>query len=317
MDISITLEAQFGMNWSLWKRSIPLVEELGYSGLFRSDHVMVGKSETDALELITSLTYLAATTRKLRFGSLVAPLSMHNPVELARQAMALDELSAGRAVIGVGAGWHEPEHDMFGFVLGDKKTRLDRLEEGAHIMHALIHSHEPVSFLGRHFKIVNAKVAPRSPVKLLIGGNGPTRTLPLVARYADVWNAQLVKAAEFKDINRRLDALIEEAGRDPKSVKRTVMVPVVCWRNEADLDRHTALFRRDAPPWRHQTHDEVKNWLTSVLGGAKGSPQQVIDVLAAFMENGAEEVIIEWFSLADLEGIELLGKEVLPAFRSA
>lgn len=315
MDISITLEAQFGMNWDLWKRSVPVVEELGYSGLFRSDHIMVGKSETDSLELVTSLTYLATTTHRLRFGSLVAPLSMHNPVELARQAMALDELSAGRAVIGVGAGWHEPEHMMFGFDLGDKKRRMDRLEEGVQVMRALIHSHEPVSFSGKHFSLTNASVAPRSPVKLMIGGNGPTRTMPLVARYADVWNAQQVTAAEFKAVNRQLDALIEEAGRDPKSVRRTVMVPVVCWRTEADLDRHTELFRRDAPPWRHQSHEEVRNWLVTVLGGAKGSPQSVIDEFGAYMDNGAEEVIVEWFSLADLEGIELLGKEVLPAFR--
>lgn len=315
MDISITLESQFGMNWGLWKQSVPLVEKLGYSGLFRSDHIMVGKSETDSLELITSLTYLATTTQRLKFGSLVAPLSMHNPVELARQAMSLGELSAGRAVMGVGAGWHEPEHDMFGFSLGDKKTRLDRLEEGVHVMHALIHSQEPVSFSGKHFRLTDAKVAPRTPVKLMIGGNGPTRTLPLVARYADVWNAQLVNAAEFKEVNRRLDALIEAAGRDPRSVKRTVMVPVVCWRDEADLDRHTELFRRDAPPWRQQTHEEVKNWLVTVLGGAKGSPQRVIDEFGAYMECGAEEIIIEWFSLADLEGIELVGKEVLPAFR--
>ncbi len=317
MDISITLETQFGMNWDLWKRSVRLVEELGYAGLFRSDHIMVGKSETDSLELITSLTYLAVNSKRLKFGSLVAPLSVHHPVELARQAMALDELSAGRAVIGVGAGWHEPEHVMFGYDLGDKKTRMDRLEEGVQVMHALIHHQEPVSFSGKHFRLTDANVMPRSPVKIMIGGTGPTRTLPLVARYADVWNAQLVTAAEFKEVNQRLDVLIGAAGRDPKSVKRTVMVPVVCWRNEADLDRHTELFRRDAPPWRHQSHEEVKNWLVSVLGGAKGSPQRVIDEFGVYMENGAEEVIVEWFSLADLEGIELLGKEVLPAFRQA
>ena len=299
MDISITLEAQFGMNWGLWKQSVPLVEELGYSGLFRSDHIMVGKSEADSLELITSLTYVATTTQRLTFGSLVS----------------LHDLSDGRAIFGIGAGWHDPEHVMFGFNLGDKKTRMDRLEEGVQVMHALIHRQEPVSFAGRHFSLTDANVAPRSPVKLLIGGNGPTRTLPLVARYADVWNAQQVNAAEFKEVNCRLDALIEAAGRDPKSVKRTVLVPVVCWRTEADLDRHTELFRRDAAPWRHQTHEEVKHWLVSVLGGAKGSPQQVIDAFGAYMDNGAEEVIVEWFSLADLEGIELLGEEVLPAFR--
>lgn len=95
MEISITMEAMFGLNWNLWKRTIQLVEELGFSGLFRSDHFMVGKPGSDSLELISSLTYLADHSQKLHFGSLVAPLSVHNPVILARQAMAINDLSGG------------------------------------------------------------------------------------------------------------------------------------------------------------------------------------------------------------------------------
>ncbi len=316
MEISITLEAQLGLNWDLWKRAIPLVERLGYAGLFRSDHFMVFKPGADSLDLITSLTYLADHSQRLHFGSLVAPLSVHHPVVLARQAMAINHLSAGRLIIGVGAGWHVPEHEMFGFDLGDKTTRMDRFEEGVHVMNALVHSAGPVTFEGRHFRLSEAVLVPRSPVRILIGGNGPKRTLPLAARYADVWNAQLVNAVEFKAVNQRLTEWVEAAGRDPKAVKRTVLVPVVCWRSEADLDRHAALLRQHAPAWRDQSHEETKHWLLTVLKGAKGTPQQVVDELGAYMENGAEEVILEWFSLNDLEGIELVGQEVVSQFQS-
>ncbi len=317
MEISITIEGQFGLNWEVWQRTVALVESLGYAGLYRSDHFMVGKTGSDSLELITSLTYLADHSRRLHFGSLVAPLSVHNPSVLARQAMTIDALSSGRMILGVGAGWHEPEHEMFGFTLGDTKTRLDRFEEGVQVMHALIHGPWPASFAGRHFHLKDAELQPRSRVRLLIGGNGPTRTLPLVARYADVWNAQLVSATAFKEVNQRLDGLIAAAGRDPGDVKRTVIVPVVCWRHEADLDRHVALFREHAAPWRDQSHAEVRHWLLTVLGGAKGTPQQVVDELGAYFANGAEEVIVEWFSVRDLEGIDLLGRDVVSAFRRA
>ncbi len=314
MDISITLETMLGMNWDLWKRTIPLVEELGFTGLYRSDHIMVGEAGSDSPELITSLTYLGDHSQRLLFGSMVAPLSVHNPIELTRQAMALNDLSGGRMVIGVGSGWHEPEHEMFGFNLGDKKTRMDRFEEGVRVMRALIHSSDPVDFEGRFFHLKAASLAPRSPVRILIGGNGPTRTLPLVARHADVWNAQMVNAPEFKTVNLRLTELVEAAGRDPRSVKRTVMVPVVCWRTDADLERLVTLFQRDVPRWRAQSYEEARGFLLNVLHGPKGSPQRVIDDIGAYVENGAEEVIIEWFALSALEAIELVGREVLPAF---
>lgn len=217
-------------------------------------------------------------------------------------------------IIGVGAGWHDLEHEMFGFELGDVKTRLDRFEEGVQVMHTLIHSNDPVSYDGKFFHLKDAKLVPQTPVRIMIGGNGVTRTLPLVARYADVWNGQIVNVAEFKAVNQRLDGMIEAAGRDPKAVKRTVMVPVLCWQSEADIDRHVALIQRDASPWRDASSEAIKKWLITDLKGIKGTPQQVMDELGAFARNGAEEIIVEWFALNDFEGIEMLGKEVIARF---
>ena len=313
MEISITIEAMFGLNWSLWKHLIERIESLGFAGLYRSDHFMVGKPGSDLLELITSLTYLADHSQRLHFGSLVSPLSFHHPVMLARQAMAINDLSGGRMILGVGSGWHDEEHTMFGYSLGDKKTRLDRLEEGLQVITGLVRQDNPLTFEGKFYQLRDAQLVPRSPVRILVGGNGPTRTLPLVARYADIWNCQLAEPPAFHEINSRLDKLIAGADRQPRDVKRTMMIPVLCQRTEQDLQRHITLLQKHAAPFRDSTAEEIKAWLYS-LKGIIGSPQQIVDGLSAYTEVGVEEMILEWFGLYDLEGLELLGSEVLPHF---
>jgi alkanesulfonate monooxygenase SsuD/methylene tetrahydromethanopterin reductase-like flavin-dependent oxidoreductase (luciferase family) len=314
MEISVTIEAMFGLGWPLWKHLVEKIEGMGFAGLYRSDHFMVGKPGTDSLELITSLTYLAEHSQRMHFGSLVSPLSFHHPAMLARQAMSLNELSNGRMILGLGAGWHTEEHTMFGFQLGDKKTRLDRLDEGLQVITGLVHSPKPVSYEGKFFHLRDALLVPQSRVRILVGGNGPTRTLPLVARFADIWNCQVAEPLAFKGMNSRLDELIEGAGRQPADVKRTMLVPVLCQRTEQDLHRHIAMIQKYAPPFMDASAEEIKAWLFD-LKGIIGSPQQIVDGLSTYMEFGAEEIILEWFGLHDLEGLDLLGSEVLPHFQ--
>ena len=106
--LSIMIEGQHGLTWPRWKRLVTEVERLGFAGLFRSDHFTNAQPpDKDSLELVTSLTYLADHTERIHFGPLVAPFSFRNPVMLARQAAALDDLSGGRMILGVGAGWQE------------------------------------------------------------------------------------------------------------------------------------------------------------------------------------------------------------------
>jgi alkanesulfonate monooxygenase SsuD/methylene tetrahydromethanopterin reductase-like flavin-dependent oxidoreductase (luciferase family) len=310
MQISISIEAMIGLNWPLWKDIIQRVDRMGFHALYRSDHFMIGKTGSDSLELITSLAYLAEHSRRLHFGSLVSPLSFQHPVMLARQAMAINDLSQGRMILGVGAGWHEEEHSMFGFTLGDTKTRMDRFEEGVQVIDALVRSPEPVDYDGKYYQLRQARLLPQSPVRLLIGGNGPTRTLPLVARYADVWNCQLVSPAEFRTVNARLDELIQAAGRAREDVKRTMLVPVLVVRTEEDLARHMRLLQRYAALFYQSTAEEIQAALFAA-NGIVGSPAEVQDKLAEYAENGAEEVILEWFGLYDLEGMELLGELVV------
>src|SRR6266566_7728192 len=142
-EISIMIEGQMGLTWPRWKRLVSEVEDLGFAGLFRSDHFTnAGPPDYESLEMIVSLTYLADHSQRLHFGPLVAPVSMRNPVMLTRQAAAIDDLSNGRMILGMGAGWQDREHDTFGFELGDIPTRMNRLEEGLEIATHLLKSNE-------------------------------------------------------------------------------------------------------------------------------------------------------------------------------
>jgi len=125
LEIAIMLEGQNGLNWARWKKIVRLVEELGYVGLFRSDHFTnsSGPPDLDSLELWTSLTWLADNTKRIEFGPLVTPFSFRHPVFTARMASAVDDLSGGRLTLGMGAGWQVREHDLFGFDLLEPKER--------------------------------------------------------------------------------------------------------------------------------------------------------------------------------------------------
>src|SRR5262245_51030842 len=191
MKLSISIEGIFGLTWPRWRRLVAEIEQLGFAGLFCSDHfTLIDPPDSDALEAIVSLTYLAMQSQRVHFGTLVAPVSFRDPIMLARQAMALDDLSNGRMILGVGAGWLVREHTMFGYNLSAIAARMDRLEEALNIITRLIRSDEPVTFTGQYYQLREARLLPRPKRRtpVMVGGNGPKRTLPLVARYADIWN---------------------------------------------------------------------------------------------------------------------------------
>lgn len=311
MEISITIEAQFGLNWGLWSRLAEISEKYGFAGLYRSDHF---SASHDALDAFISLAYLASHTQKIHFGTLVAPVSFREPVMMARQAMHIDALSGGRLVLGVGAGWEENEHAMFGYPLGDMKTRMDRLEEGLQVMTALIRSDEPLTFEGNFYQLKEARLLPRpkKPTKLMLGGKGPKRTLPMVAKYADIWNCHPKGLEKFTQLNSLLDDLLRQEGREPGDVKRTVMVPVITWETAADLKRLLdfcrAYFFGDEP-------DEViLGWLSDNMAAIIGEPAQVLEGLRRYQQAGVDEFIIQWFIPEDLKNLEFMAQAILPHY---
>jgi alkanesulfonate monooxygenase SsuD/methylene tetrahydromethanopterin reductase-like flavin-dependent oxidoreductase (luciferase family) len=315
MELSVTVESPAGLNWPRWKRLVTEVEALGFAGLFMSDHITpVIPVEADTLELTVALTYLAQQSQRVHFGSLVSPLSFRDPVFLARQVMAIDDLSNGRMILGVGAGWAEREHTMFGYDLGDVSTRLDRLAEGLAVISQLIRSDDPVTFSGKFYRLQEARLLPRPQraTPIMVGGNGPKRTLPLVARYADIWNCH-ASAELFSERSALLDDLLQAGGRQPGEVKRTLMLPVMCWRDQADLTRRMDLLRSGFPGFAPQSTEDI---LAFFRTGILGTPDEVIAGLSAYAAAGVEEFIVQWFGVADIEGLAVLADQVLPHFRS-
>jgi F420-dependent oxidoreductase-like protein len=316
--LSMQIEGQMGLTWPRWKRLVAEIEALGFAGLYRSDHFTNAfPPDKDSLELIVALTYLAEHTHRVHFGSLVAPLSFRHPALLVRQAAAIDDLSGGRMILGLGTGWEEREHHLFGFDLGDVPTRLARLEEGLEVITQLLHSSEPVTYEGRFFQLRGATLLPR-PQRLggpsiLIGGNGPQRTLPLVARYADIWNGQMLTPQEYREHSARLDVLLSEQGRPRQSVRRTLY----CWlhfgRTMEELDQVLS-WRHEEPELTDKSLDEVIEVLRSPAWWNRlvGTPEMLVEQIQAYAEAGVEELILVWFDQDNIEALRGFAESILP-----
>ena len=315
-SISLMIEGQNGLTWDHWKRLVTTAEDLGFDGLFRSDHFTNSRPpDKDSLEMIVSLAYTAGNSQRIHFGSLVAPLSFRDPTLLARQASALDDLSSGRMILGVGAGWQEREHSLFGHDLGDIPTRMARFEEGLEVITRLLRSDEPVTFEGHFFHLRGATLLPR-PQRLggppiLIGGNGPKRTLPLVARYATIWNAIMLAPDAFRDTSATLDRLLLEAGRQPGDVARTVMLGSYFGRDEQALERKLS-WRHDHPELTDKPLDEVVDIVHTTRHVLVGTPDQIIVQLRAYIAAGAQEIMVQWLDLDDMDGLHAFATSVLP-----
>jgi F420-dependent oxidoreductase-like protein len=301
MEIAIMLEGQNGLNWPRFQRIARAVDDLGFVGLFRSDHFTNAEPpDIDSLELWVSLTWLASHTKKIEFGPMVSPVLMRNPVFTARIGKDVDDLSGGRLVLGVGAGWQAREHHNFGFDLLEVGPRLDRFEEGLEVISRLLRSDIPVDFEGEYYKLHDAILLPRPQrpggPRLLIGGNGPQRTLPLVARFAEEWNGVFIPAARYAELNQHLNQLIEAQGREPKSVRRSIMTNVLFGRDDAEVKKKVG--DRDAAAIQAR----------GILVGTKSALQ---DQLGALEEAGAQRALLQWLDLDELDGLEAFAKAVL------
>jgi F420-dependent oxidoreductase-like protein len=304
MDIALMIEGQHGLNWPRWQRLAQAAEDLGFAGLYRSDHYTDSTPpDLDSLELWVSLTWLASHTKRIAFGPIVSPASFRHPSMTARMAAAVDDLSGGRLQLGLGAGWQEREHTKFGLDLLDTTPRFVRFTESLEVITRLLRSDEPVFFEGEFYHLEEAILLPRPQrphgPPIIIGGNGPKLTLPLVARYADEWNGVFVAPAKFHELNQMLDDLISLHGRDASTVRRSLMNQINFGRDDAEVQR--VLGGRDPAALRER-------------GVLIGTANAVIEQLGAFADAGVQRIMLQWMELDDLDRLEALAAQVLPHF---
>jgi F420-dependent oxidoreductase-like protein len=305
LEIAIMIEGQNGLTWPRWQKLVRRVEELGFAGLYRSDHFTNAvPPDRESLELWTSLTWLAANTSRIEFGPLVTPFSFRHPALTARMAAALDDLSGGRLTLGLGAGWQVREHELFGFNLLDPPARFDRFEDGLRCVTRLLREEGPVSYEGQFFRLNGAQVLPRPQrpggPRILVGGNGRQRTLGLAAGYADEWNANFLPAEQFREMCTRLDGLLAEAGRSPGDVRRSMMTGCIFAVDQKHLEQKIESRGRG-------TREELLE-----RGAVVATPGDIGPQLEALESAGVQRVMLQWLELDDLEGLETLARSVLP-----
>jgi F420-dependent oxidoreductase-like protein len=310
IEVAIMIEGQNGLNWPRWQRWVQAVEELGFAGLYRSDHYTNDRPpDLDSLELWVSLTWLASHTHRIQFGPLVTPVSFRHPTMTARMAAAVDELCGGRLTLGLGAGWQEREHEKFGWDLLDTARRFDRFQEGLEVITRLLRSDEPVDLEGDYYRLKQALLLPR-PARpggppILVGGNGSKRTLPLVVRYASEWNGVYLTPSDFSRLSTRLDEMLTAAGRLPGSVRRSLMTGCE--------------FGKDENAVRRKASERTKGRLTPEelrqKGVVIGTPTEIAAQLVRLGEAGVQRVMLQWLNLDDLDGLEAMAAGVLPQIK--
>jgi F420-dependent oxidoreductase-like protein len=303
IEVAIMVEGQNGLNWANWQRLARAVEDLGFAGLYRSDHYTnANPPDKDSLELWISLAWLASHTRRIEFGPLVSPVSFRHPTMTARMAAAVDDLSGGRLVLGLGAGWQEREHTNYGWDLLDMDRRFARFEEGLEVITRLLHSDVPIDYSGSFYTIKEGILLPRPSrpggPPILIGGNGQRRTLPLVARYAAEWNAVYILPDEFSRLSAELDVLVQQHGREPRQVRRSLMTGGVLGRDRAEVKRKV-----EARTQGKRTAEDLRQH-----GVIVGTPAEFREQLAVLEQSGVQRVMLQWLDLDDLVGLEALAK---------
>lgn len=256
-----------------------------------ADHYLGGANLKPIVDQLTILAGLARDTKTIELASLVSPISFRHPAVMLHMAWALDEMSSGRFALGVGTGWSEEEHDVYGLTLWPMKERFERLEEALAYFRAALDVN-PTGFEGRYYQLAeSSRFPPPKNLRLIVGGDGPVRTPDLAGRFADEFNASL---------GAKLAERIERAQRAASDMGRTIRIstlfPPLIGRTEADYrDRlHRLAEIRDRPPDR--LHERAAE-----LGIPHGPIDQARVRLAELAELGITRVYLQMFGLDPAE----------------
>jgi F420-dependent oxidoreductase-like protein len=206
-------------------------DELGFNGVWNYDHFyglyLAGQPlELPTLEAWTTLAAMAKVTTRARIGCMVTGVTYRHPAVLANMAVSVDHISGGRLEFGIGAAWHEPEHLTYGIEFPSAGTRIAMLDEACEIIRRLW-TEDKVDHEGRFWKLHDAICEPKpvqSRIPIVIGGSGPRKTLRVVAKHADEWNAPAATADDYRKLSAILDEHCATVGREPSEIRRSVQM---------------------------------------------------------------------------------------------
>jgi F420-dependent oxidoreductase-like protein len=290
---------------ALWRKLDPKVDWISAWDHFYEAPPAGGTIEH--FEAMTTLGALAADTTHARLGCLVFYVGYRNPASIAKAAATLDHISGGRFELGLGAGWHEQEARAYGYDFPPVGVRLDMLDEATTIIRSLL-TQDRTTFTGKHYSVDNASNLPgplQARIPIWIGGLGEKKTLRLVAKHADGWNAAYTTPENFARLSGILDEWCEKQGRDPATLARSVNLTFNLSVDAAGVDREREKLREAWGPVAAR-----------IEGGALiGTPAQAIDRIRAYEAAGAGQINIALRAPWDEEALDAYLDEVIPAAR--
>jgi alkanesulfonate monooxygenase SsuD/methylene tetrahydromethanopterin reductase-like flavin-dependent oxidoreductase (luciferase family) len=305
--LALMIEGQEGVTWDDWVALASACEEHGVEALFRSDHYISWFDENRRVhDAWATLAGLAARTTKLELGTLVSPATFRHPSVLARSAATADEISGGRVTLGMGAGWQSREHEAYGFEFGAARERIARLGEQLEIVHGLLHE-DRVNFEGTHYKLGDAPGLGRPDLPILVGGSAKPGTAAPAVRFADEYNALFGTLDDARERKQLLDEACERGGRDPSTLRYSLMAPCVIGRNDQEVfesaQRIGARFGRSPEDVLERNREH----------GPVGTIAEAAERLKQIEEIGYERVMLQHLAHDDLDTVALIGRELAPA----
>ena len=296
------IEGQEGVTWDDWVALAQACERSGVEALFRSDHYSgFHGGDGGSLDAWATLNALAALTEKLRLGTMVSPGTFRHPSVLARTAVTADHVSGGRITLGMGAGWHDREHEQFGFEFHGARWRVERFAEQLEIVHRQLNEDEPFDFHGEHYTLVGCDARPKPvqrPLPLLVGGAAKPGTARPAARFASEYNTTFPTVEEARERRVRLDRFCAEVGRDPATLPLSMMTQCVIGSDRREVEERLGALVR--PPWKPEA-------------SLVGTVDEVAERLREYEAAGVTGVMCQHLLHRDLDMLELLGGELAPA----
>ena len=310
MQLCLMIEGQEGVTWPQWLALAQACEQHGIPALFRSDHYLNldGRHpEHGSLDAWGTVNALAAATSRVRLGTMVSPATFRHPSLLAKLVTTADQISGGRIELGLGAGWHEREHEAYGFPFPSTPVRMEVLEEQLQIVLGNW-GQETFSFAGKHYTLRELDAQPkplqRPHPPLIVGGVAGRRSAALAARFADEYNTVFPTLDDVVQRGARIAEACERAGRDP--IPLSIMTCVIVGADATELRervRRVGELRGDDPG--ALLAEPPPGWIV-------GTVEQAAEQFARLREARVSRVLCQHLLHDDLTAVELLGRQLAP-----
>ena len=296
MEYALMTEPQIGGTYDQILEAALWAEGAGMVAFARSDHYYSGREpKPDATDAFATLAGLARDTATIRLTVLVTPITFRHPAVIAKTAATIDQMSGGRLDLGVGTGWMELEHEVFGLPFPPQQERFARLAEALPYLDAAF---KGGAFAGAHYEI-EADARPRpSGVRIIVGGSGAVKTPRLAGIHADEYNHFVARPETIAPKVAIMQEAARQAGRHHSEITVSVMGPVLTGSDEPAY--RVAL--REWAATRDKTESEAESRLDEI-GIPHGPPDRLAAHMAAFENAGVSRFYLQWLDLADRDGL--------------